>query len=320
MPLKNGLRIPQIVKRFRQSVLTAAVTGKLTESWRENHPKVKSALDIIKSIMKKRLEDITTKSQTEKIREIYNLKEINDSDELPDAWKYTLLIKICQSFQYGTSNKSQKEGKIPVLRMGNLQNGKIDWNDLAFTSDEKEIEKYMLKSGDVLFNRTNSAELVGKTAIYLGEQKAIYAGYLIKINNYNELDSRYLNYVLNSQYARDYCKDVKSDGVNQSNINAQKLGRFEIPLPPLEEQWEIVRQVDRLFTLAGKFEAHYRKAKNKIDRLSKSVLAKTFRGELVPQDPNDEPAEKLLERIKEEKMRLEMELKKNRTKTALRKK
>lgn len=79
---------------------------------------------------------------------------------------------------------------------------------------------------------------------------------------------------------------------------------FAVPLPPLEEQKEIVRQVDKLFALADKLETHYKNAKVRIDKLSQSVLAKAFRGELVPQDPNDEPAEKLLERIMEEKTRL----------------
>jgi len=82
-----------------------------------------------------------------------------------------------------------------------------------------------------------------------------------------------------------------------------------INLPPLEEQKEIVRQVDKLFTLADKVEVHYQKAKAKVDKLSQSVLAKAFRGELVPQDPNDEPAEKLLEQILEEKAKMEAELK-----------
>jgi type I restriction enzyme S subunit len=82
-----------------------------------------------------------------------------------------------------------------------------------------------------------------------------------------------------------------------------------VPLPPLEEQKEIVRQVDNLFTLADKLEAHFQNAKARIDKLSQSVLAKAFRGELVPQDPDDESAEKLLERIMEEKAKMEEALK-----------
>jgi type I restriction enzyme, S subunit len=89
---------------------------------------------------------------------------------------------------------------------------------------------------------------------------------------------------------------------------------FAVPLPPLEEQKEIVRQVDNLFTLADKLEAHYQNAKSRIDKLSQSVLAKAFRGELVPQNPNDEPAEKLLERIMAEKAKMESALKRGKKK------
>jgi len=101
-------------------------------------------------------------------------------------------------------------------------------------------------------------------------------------------------------------------------LNLQNVKDVTLKLPPLEEQREIIRQVDRLFAFADKLEAHYKSAKNKIDRLGQSVLAKAFRGELVPQDPDDEPAEKLLEHIKEEKMRLKTELKKKRSKDTAR--
>jgi len=93
-------------------------------------------------------------------------------------------------------------------------------------------------------------------------------------------------------------------GSGPKALNCQRVREIDFNLPPLEEQKEIVRQVDKLFTLADKVEAHYQKAKARVDKLSQSVLAKAFRGELVPQDPNDEPAEKLLERILEEKARL----------------
>jgi type I restriction enzyme S subunit len=299
-------KVPRILKRFRQSVLSAAVTGKLTEQWRGEHPEVESAEVLVKSLFKKRLEKCSTPGQKQKIDSLYKETETEDDNNIPESWRFTFLSKICESFQYGTSAKSDKEGKVVVLRMGNLQNGKIDWSELAYTSDDKEIEKYLLEKNTVLFNRTNSPELVGKTSIYNGDRKAIFAGYLIRINSYSDvLDSHYLNFALNTGYAREFCHREKTDGVSQSNINAQKLAHFELPLPPLEEQKEIVRQVDKLFALADKVEEHYKKAKAKVDNLSQSVLAKAFRGELVPQDPNDEPAEKLLERIMEEKAKME---------------
>ena len=98
------------------------------------------------------------------------------------------------------------------------------------------------------------------------------------------------------------------------NISQKAFNDIDFPLPPLDEQKEIVRQVDKLFALADKVETHYQKAKARVDKLSQSVLAKAFRGELVPQDPDDEPTEMLLERILEEKAKMGAELKGTRKK------
>jgi type I restriction enzyme, S subunit len=174
----------------------------------------------------------------------------------------------------------------------------LDWNDLVFTSNIEEIQKYRLAPGDVLFNRTNSPELVGKTSIFKGERSAIYAGYLIRVRCGKSLLPDYLNYCLNSPAGRDYCWQVKSDGVSQSNINAKKLAAFQFDLPTVEEQKEIIRRVEVLFAFADRLESRYQTARAKCDQLTPALLEKAFQGELVPQDPNDEPASVLLERIK----------------------
>lgn len=298
-------KVKEILKRFRQSILTAACSGPLTQDWREEGQNVLSAKDISERIQKKRLDSANTPAQKKKIKEIYSYQEKEDSDSLPENWRYVALDKLCESFQYGTSKKSMKSGKIPVLRMGNLQNGEIDWTDLVYTSDDKEIEKYKLNLGDVLFNRTNSPELVGKTGIYRGEQPAVFAGYLIRIDNFEELESMYLNYCLNATYAKEFCLKVKTDGVSQSNINAQKLGKFEVPFCSKEEQHVIVGRVEALFKIADQIEERYQKARSYIDKLTQTILAKAFRGELVPQDPNDETASELLNRIREERSKNE---------------
>lgn len=85
-----------------------------------------------------------------------------------EGWVERKLGEVCDKVEYGSSSKSQPEGDIPVLRMGNIQNSMIDWTDLVYTSDPEEIERYLLKKNDVLFNRTNSADRVGKSAIYKG--------------------------------------------------------------------------------------------------------------------------------------------------------
>jgi len=143
--------IPALLKRFRQSVLAAAVSGRLTEEWR-----------------------VQNLSQT-------SLHTSDANTSIGFAWPEVSLGDAAEDFSYGSSAKSKPSGHVPVLRMGNIQGGRLDWGDLVFSTDQQEIKKYALHTGDVLFNRTNSPELVGKTAIYKGERPAIYAGYLIRV-------------------------------------------------------------------------------------------------------------------------------------------
>ena len=218
-------------------------------------------------------------------------------DQGAKPWANVQLREVASAFSYGSAAKSSKAGDVPVLRMGNIQSGRLDWSDLVFTSDKKEIEKYKLDKGDVLFNRTNSPELVGKSAVFQGEREAVYAGYLIRVRCFPHLQPEYLNYCLGSKAGREYCWSVKSDGVSQSNINAKKLAAFSFQLPELSEQAEIVRRVEALFDLADRIEARCTAARAQAQRLTPLVLAKAFRGELVPKDPNDEPASVLLARI-----------------------
>ncbi len=222
-------------------------------------------------------------------------RENGVSDE---SWEEKAISKICSSLKYGTSKKSSDDGEVVVLRMGNLQNGEIDWSNLAYTSDEEDIKKYLLKPGDVLFNRTNSPELVGKTSIYRGEMPAIYAGYLIKLDyEKNIVVGDYLNYYLNSSKAKEYYMQVKTDGVSQSNINAKKIGEFEIPLPSFPEQHEIVRLIDNLLARERAAQQAAEQALASIDLMKKSILARAFRGELGTNKASEVSALELLRQV-----------------------
>ena len=196
-------------------------------------------------------------------------------------WEVRELGEVCEKVEYGTSSKAQPKGKIPVLRMGNIKNGRFDWDSLVYSNNEYDNKHYLLKYNDVLFNRTNSLELVGKTAIYKGERPAIFAGYLIRIHRIEELlDADYINYYLNSKMAIEYGKSVVISSVNQANINGTKLKTYPIPLPTLEEQHIIVRQLDALRAETEKLEAVYQKKVDDLEELKKSILQKAFAGEL----------------------------------------
>lgn len=215
-----------------------------------------------------------------------------------DSWEKKSVGELCISLKYGTAKKSDASGNVVVLRMGNLQQGEIDWSDLAYSKDPEDIEKYKLYPGDVLFNRTNSAALVGKTAIYRGEHPAIYAGYLIKLDyDHDKIIGDYLNYALNTLDAKKYCNSVKTDGVNQSNINAKKIGAYSFNVSSIPEQEKIVSVIQKLLSKEQQAKEAAEAVLDQIDLMKKSILACAFRGELGTNDPSEESAVELLKEI-----------------------
>lgn len=215
-----------------------------------------------------------------------------------ESWITVSVSEICHSLKYGTAKKSESEGAVVVIRMGNLQDGEIDWSDLAYSNDKEDIEKYKLMPGDVLFNRTNSPALVGKTSIYRGEYPAIYAGYLIKLDyDHSCITGDYLNYSLNTISAKEYCNSVKTDGVNQSNINAKKIGAYKFAMPNIEEQTEIVRILHDLLAKEQQAKEATEAVLEQIDLMKKSILARAFRGELGTNNLAEESAVELVRNI-----------------------
>lgn len=226
-----------------KSILQYAIQGKLVEQ----RPEEGTGEELYRQIQTEK-QRLIKDGRIKKEKPLAEIAEDEIPFDIPESWKWVSVGSVCVNIQYGSSQKSSATGKVPVLRMGNIQNGRLVWDKLVYTSDDEEIAKYPLQYNDLLFNRTNSKELVGKTAIYKSEFPAIYAGYLVRVTPLL-MCSDYLNYVMQSQFYWSYCQTVRSDAIGQSNINAEKLKRFVFPLPPFEEQKRIVAKLEEILPL-----------------------------------------------------------------------
>ena len=273
--LDNGVETLRKTKQqltvYRQAVLKNAFEGAFTSGWRVENRDF--------TVEKIWLEIVENKKQCKNLK-VYELEESIQLSSLPESWKWVNIGDISFGPEYGTSQKSLEKGKVPVVRMGNLQNGIINWTDLVFSNDDAEIEKYRLMPGDVLFNRTNSPELVGKTAIYRGEQEAIFAGYLIRINQFDCINPEYLAYYMNSFTAKQYGNKVKTDGVNQSNINGKKLCSYPFPLCSQEEQAQVVYELESRLSVCDSIEKTVDTALQQAEAMRQSILKQAFEGRL----------------------------------------
>lgn len=267
-------KIPKILKRFRQSVLSAAVNGKLTEEWREKNGIVEE------------------------------WKEVDLSSVLPKGGIF--------DGPFGSNLKTDdyKDKGIRVIRLENIGHLRFIHEKETFINKEKyqTLIKHTVGEGDIIFSSFISEEIRTCILPKLSTKAIAKADCFCIRPDATKIDKLFLLYTLIS--IRSYEQLVMNiHGATRPRINTTQLKTLQIFLPKLEEQKEIVRRVEQLFAFADKIEARYTKAKAMLDKLPQSILAKAFRGELVAQDPNDEPASVLLERIKAEKEKLAAEKK-----------
>lgn len=211
-----------------------------------------------------------------------NLKE----GELPEGWKYIKMGDVIEKPKYGTSKKCEYEIKgIGVLRIPNIIKGIIDSADLKFANfDEHEIKTYSLKEGDILTIRSNgSLDIVGKCALITKKDvEFLFAGYLIRLRPLQKLVlPKYLINILSSINLRNQIegKAKSTSGVN--NINSEELAELIISLPPIKEQYKIVQEIERRFSVADKMDESFCQSLQKAEALRQSILKKAFEGQLL---------------------------------------
>ena len=210
-----------------------------------------------------------------------------------EQWPIETIGEHALLVEYGTSSKTSADGPgIPVLRMGNIQRGQLDWSVLKFLPKAHlDFPRLILQPGDLLFNRTNSAELVGKAAVYDDPRPASFASYLIRVRFGPTVDARWANLVINSPRGREYIGSVVSQQVGQANVNGTKLRRFPLPIPPLAEQRARCEAHARLAEDVVRMEASVAAARKRGEALRRGVLSAAFEGKLTGRHTDAEVVE-----------------------------
>jgi len=266
-------RVPAILKRFRQSVLAAAISGKLTEEWREHcDPRM-------------------------------DLRDIDFDDDaisVPSDWSdFTLkeLLDPSRPLCYGVVQPGiNDKGGVFLIRVQDIEGGLILTEQLRTVSAaiDQEYRRSRIQPGDLLISVVGT---IGRTALVPPGVNANIARAIARIACRPGVIASWVNIWLTCDVLQWWLKRNARE-VARKTLNLSELGAVRIALPPENEQTEIVRRVESLFAYADRLEASYKTARAQVERLTPALLAKAFRGELVPQDPNDEPARLLLERIR----------------------
>jgi type I restriction enzyme S subunit len=300
--------IPQLCDRFRQSVLAAAFRGDLTADWREQNSDVEPASVLLEKVQKDR--EIYTQQN-----KCLSLANIDKLPQIPETWIWCATENL-STFEsnsicagpFGTIFKAKdfRESGIPIIFLRHVGEGKYLTHKPGFMDVDKWQElfqPYSVWGGELLV--TKLGEPPGICAIYpKGIGPAMVTPDVIKMSvNNSAAETTYLMHYFNSRISKSFAFG-SAYGVTRLRLNLPIFRQMPVPLAPFREQQEIIFRIQSLFKAADTIEQQYQKSKARLDQLNQSILAKAFRGELVPQDPDDEPASVLLERIRAERDKL----------------
>ena len=304
-------------KALRQKILDLAIRGKLVPQDPNDEP-ASVLLERIREQKKQMVKDGKLKPKDIKKDTVIfkgddnlHYERFNDGtvkcieDEipfnLPEGWEWTKLGCITDVIQYGLSNSAESTGDYRLLRITDIQDGCVDWESVPFTNTDA-TKKYLLHKNDIVFARTGAT--VGKSFLITDlPYDSVYASYLIRIRLIKGISANYIYQFFNSYC---YWKQVtgKAVGVGQPNCNGTALKELFIPLPSQAEQNRIVSVSNNLLKIADIISFEQEDLSELIQTAKSKILDLAIHGKLVPQDPNDEPASVLLERIRKEKEEL----------------
>jgi type I restriction enzyme S subunit len=261
---------PDQIPALRGAILNLAVHGRLVPQDSNDEP----ASELLTKVQKERASEEPFMRDREGLA---TAPCIDDLFPIPDNWRWTTLGELAFSFRYGTSVKCSYEVTgVPVLRIPNVADGKIDIGDLKYGSlPKREVELLTLRAGDILVVRSNgSLSLVGRVALVGSEAVGYcYAGYLVRIRaSVTLLDGRYLLLALTTKHVRDQIEIPIRTTVGLKNVNATELARLSLPLPPLAEQHRIVAKVDELMALCDRLESQLAAAQKESSAFLEAVL------------------------------------------------
>ena len=299
------------LKRYRASVLKSACEGRLVpteaELARSEGRDYEPAGVLLERILSERR--ARWESQ-EKRRGKYKEPSAPDASVLPEppeGWVWATVEQLLARSEYGTSVKCSYEATgLPVLRIPNIVAGEIDLTDIKYATQPVNIDsETSLAKGDVLMCRTNgSVRLVGKTAVVHSDLEPYhgFASYLLRFRLMEaEFIPKWFHIYSTSQLGRAFIEKNAASSAGQNNVSLSLIHTMPIPLPPLSEQHRIVAEVERRLSVVQQAEATVKASLARAERLRQSILKQAFSGKLVPQDPDDEPASALLERIRAER-------------------
>ncbi|MCL4465476.1 MAG: restriction endonuclease subunit S [Chloroflexi bacterium] len=279
-------RIPPLLRRFRQAILAKAFRGELTERDPSDEP-ASVLLERIREGRRRTWEE-GLRAKGKDPRRARFVQPVGpdtiDLPELPEGWMWTTVGEVIGLLQYGSSLKasSSKSTGIPIIGMRNLKNGKIKLHEPKYVDEtDEDTARYLLEPDDILINRTNSPELVGKAARWNIEGRFIFASYLIRLRaDARVVAPQYLAHLMSSQTTRDHIARVRHQVAGQSNINSRDIRSIPVPLAPIAEQQQIVDRISTLFSHASAIEERVQIAQAQAARLDQSMLARAFQGRM----------------------------------------